>query len=188
MKKIAFAALAATVFSMPVAAHAGGYVQVQSGLDAVSALDESKEGVAYGVALGYDVPVSSNMFVGIEGSVDDSSTKYCIRNIDVLGDKACLRTGRDLAVVGRVGANLSETSQLYVLVGYTNARLRLTYDDGATGIDNFSYGENGDGVRLGAGYKQNFGTNLFGKVEYRYSNYESDFSRHNVLAAIGFNF
>ncbi|GLT01161.1 hypothetical protein GCM10007897_25520 [Sphingobium jiangsuense] len=188
MKKIAVAALAASVFALPAVAHAGGYIQVQGGLDAVSALDESKEGFAYGAAVGYDVPVSSNMFVGVEGSVDDSSTKYCIRSIDVVGDKACLRTGRDLSVVARVGTNLSEAGQLYVLAGYTNARLRLTYDDGATGANNFAYGENGDGLRLGAGYKHNFGQNLFGKIEYRYSNYESDISRHNVLAAVGFNF
>ncbi len=185
MKKISLAVIAAAAIALPVSANAQGYIQVQSGLDSLSVEGSSTEGVAYGVAVGYDVPVSANMFAGIEGSVDDSSAKECARNVDVIGDRLCVKTGRDLAVVARVGANLSETDQLYVLAGYTNARVKATYDDG---VDRYSAGANGDGLRLGAGYKHNFAGNLFGKIEYRYSNYEADVSRHNVLAAIGMNF
>lgn len=186
MKKFAFVALAATAAVLPAAAHAeGAYVQVQSGLDSISVAGESDEGVAYGVALGYDVAVSGNLFVGIELSADDSTTKECADDVLAVGDRACVKTGRDLSAVVRFGVNMSEASQLYVLGGYTNARIKATYDDGVTTT---SAADNGDGFRLGAGYKHNFGGNLFGKLEYRYSNYEADISRHNVLAAIGFNF
>lgn len=186
MNKLCFVALAATAFAMPAVAQAeGGYIQVQSGLDSISVAGETDEGVAYGVAVGYDVAIDSNWFAGIELSADDSSTKECASDVLAVGDRACVKTGRDLSAIARFGINMSEASQLYVLAGYTNARLKATYDDGVTTV---SAGDNGDGFRLGAGYKHNFGSNLFGKIEYRYSNYEADFSRHNVLAAIGFNF
>lgn len=185
MKKITFAALAAGALVLPAAANAQAYVQVQTGLDSVSVSGDSDEGIAYGVAAGYDFPIGEKMFIGIEGSVDDSSTKECARNVLVVGDKTCIKTGRDLAAVVRLGTNLSASSQLYVLGGYTNARLKVTYDDG---VNSASVGENGDGFRLGAGFKQNFSQNFFGKVEYRYSNYEGGFSRHNGLVAVGVNF
>lgn len=184
MKKIAFAVLAVSA-ALPTAAHAGGYIQVQTGIDSVSADGESDEGVAFGVAAGYDFPIGETMFVGIEGSVDDSTTKECVTDILVIGDEGCLKTGRDLSAVARLGTKLGEKSKLYVLGGYTNARLKVTYDDGVTSE---SIGENGDGFRLGAGYSHNFAQNFFGKLEYRYSNYEGDFSRHNGLVAVGLNF
>ena len=60
--------------------------------------------------------------------------------------------------------------------------------------------------RVGAGVEQKFGTNLFGKVEYRYSNYKEgeidfeaedipdsdrfdiDTDRHQVVASVGMRF
>ncbi|MGD9664743.1 MAG: outer membrane protein [Novosphingobium sp.] len=182
-KMFALAAVAALV--SPAVAHAQAYVQVEGGLDSVSVAGDSDEGVSYGAAIGYDFPIGETLFVGIEGSIDDSSTKECASDVLVLGDKACIKTGRDLAATVHVGAKLAEMTKFYVLAGYTNARIRATYDDGVT---KGSVGENGDGFRLGAGLKQNFGERFFGKVEYRYSNYESDFSRHNGLVAIGMEF
>lgn len=183
MKKIAFAVLAVSA-ALPTAAHAGGYIQVQTGIDSVSVADESDEGVAFGVAAGYDFPIGETMFVGIEGSVDDSTTKECVTDA-VFGDEACVKSGRDLSAVVRLGTNLSDASQLYVLGGYTNARIKATYDNGVVLEKDAT---NGDGLRLGAGYKHNFAENFFGKLEYRYSNYEGDFSRHNGLVAVGMNF
>jgi len=183
MKKIVI--VGAALIAMPAAANAQGYAQIQTGFDSVSVLGESDEGIAYGGAIGYDFTVGGNWFIGVEGSIDDSSTKYCVSDVDVVGDRLCAKTGRDLSAVLRLGTNLGEKGQLYVLGGYTNARLKLTYTDG---VDSESIGDNGDGFRLGAGYKQNFSGNLYGKIEYRYSNYESDFSRHNALVALGMNF
>ncbi|WP_230279788.1 outer membrane protein [Croceicoccus sp. Ery15] len=184
MKKIAVVAAAAVV-AFPAAAHAQAYVQVQAGLDSVSVEGESEEGVAYGGAIGYDFALTDNWFVGVEGSIDDSTTKACVSDVLSIDDEVCVKTGRDLAVVGRIGTKLGEASQIYVLGGYTNARIKATYDDG---VDSFSEGDNGDGFRLGAGYRLNFSENMFGKLEYRYSNYESDFSRHNALVAVGMSF
>ena len=185
MKKYTTFALAAAAVVMPAAAHAQAYVQVEAGLDSVSVQGESDEGVAFGAAIGYDFPLGDSAFIGIEGSIDDSSTKECADDVILVGDELCLKTGRDLAATVHIGTKLGEKTKIYALGGYTNARIKLTYDDGVTSD---SVGDNGDGWRLGAGVKHNFGEKFFGKVEYRYSNYESDFSRHNALIALGMDF
>lgn len=184
MKSYIFAAVVMSVAATPAFAK-GAYVQVQGGYDKISVAGSSADGIAYGVAAGYDFALSDKAFIGVEASLDDSSTKECESDILALGDRLCALAGRDIAAVARLGYNLSEASQLYVLAGYTNARLKVTYDDG---ISKASVADNGDGFRVGAGYKHNFGEKLFGKLEYRYSNYEADFSRNQVLAAIGVNF
>ncbi|EIZ78609.1 opacity protein [Novosphingobium sp. Rr 2-17] len=185
MNKFALVAAAAALLAVPATANAQAYVQVTGGLDSLSNSGDSSEGVAYGVAAGYDAPVRSNMFVGFEGSVSDSTVKECAGSVVNDGFRVCAKTGRDLAAVVRVGTQVGATSKLYVLGGYTNARVIATYRDDA---GRFSDGSNLDGFRLGAGYEKNFSDKFFGKIEYRYSNYESDFSRHNVLAGVGVKF
>lgn len=182
MKIYLAAAIAAATLIAPVAANAQAYVQAQVGLDAVDVDGYSDEGVAFGVAAGYQAPIGGNLFAGIEAGIDDSTTKYC----ETYGEaRECLKSGRDLSVVARVGTNLTPTGQLYVLGGYTNARLKATYRD-ADFSD--SDGVNLDGFRLGAGFRHTFSTNMFAKIEYRYSDYEYDVSRHNAILAVGMNF
>jgi outer membrane immunogenic protein len=77
---------------------------------------------------------------------------------------------------------------LYAKAGYTNARVKVSYDDGDTGVDNFNYHRNLDGIRLGVGAEYAVGPNSFVKAEYRYSNYEKGFSRNQALAGFGFRF
>ena len=185
MKKLTIAALAAAVAVLPAAANAQAYVQVETGLDVVDTDVGNDEGILYGVAAGYEFPLGSNVFAAVEAGISDSTTKECARNVDVVGDKACIKAGRDLSATLRLGTNLSENSKIYALGGYTNARIKATYDDG---FDRYSDGVNLDGFRLGAGYQHNFGQNLFGKIEYRYSNYEQGFERHQGVVAVGAKF
>lgn len=182
MKKLAALGTVAALFAVPAVAQAQAFVQAETGLDSISFDGESDQGVSYGVTAGYDLPLSNGMFVGVQGTVADSTTKECA----TAGvERLCLRTGRDLAAVVRLGTQAGERTKLYVLGGYTNARLRLTYTDGTTRL---SEGENGDGFRLGAGAQYDLTGNLFVKAEYRYSNYEGDFSRHNAIVALGAKF
>lgn len=185
MKKITLAALAAAAAVLPAAAHAQAYVQVETGLDAVDLNPGKDEGVLYGVSAGYEVPLGNNLFAALEAGLSDSSTKECARDLFVPNDKLCVKSGRDISATLRFGTNLSEASKLYVLGGYTNGRIRATYQDN---LGKDSDGVNLDGFRLGAGYQHNFGQNLFGKIEYRYSNYEQGVERHNGVVAIGMNF
>ncbi|HEX9932395.1 MAG TPA: outer membrane beta-barrel protein [Allosphingosinicella sp.] len=75
---------------------------------------------------------------------------------------------------------------VYALAGYTNGRFRIDYDP-ANGPAT-SVSEDLDGVRVGAGFQQGFGNNLYTKVEYRYSNYEAGAERHQVIAGLGIAF
>lgn len=185
MKTFAMAGLAAALFAVPAAAQAQAFIQAETGLDNVSVYGESKSGVTYGVSAGYDMNISNGMFIGIQGTVADSSTKYCERDFFLTNDRWCLRTGRDLAAVARLGTSMGERSKLYVLGGYTNARVRETYE--FANID-VSEGESGSGFRLGAGTQYDLSSTLFLKAEYRYSNYEGDFTRHNGVIALGAKF
>lgn len=192
MKKLSIAALAAAAAIVPAAAHAQAYVQIETGLDSVHVLGESDEGVLYGIAAGYEFPLGGSVFAGVEAGIADSTTKECeslsyspAPPFSAYTETACLKSGRDISAVVRLGTRLGEESAIYILGGYTNARLKATWDDG---YSKYSAGDNGDGFRLGAGYQHTFGKNFFGKVEYRYSNYEGDFSRHNGVVAVGVNF
>ncbi|QZP08348.1 porin family protein [Caenibius sp. WL] len=180
MKKITLAALAAAAAVLPAAAHAQAYVQVETGLDAVdTSVLGNDEGVLYGVSAGYEVPLGNNLFAALEAGLSDSSTKECVR-ID--GERDCIKSGRDISATLRFGTNLSEAAKLYALGGYTNARVKATYAGETYDAVNL------DGFRLGAGYQHNFGQNLFGKIEYRYSNYEQGVERHQGVVAIGAKF
>ena len=78
---------------------------------------------------------------------------------------------------------------LYAKAGYTNARIGLDYEDGTAATDpDFSIGTNLDGVRAGAGAQFGIGENTYLKTEYRYSNYEQGFDRHQVVAGFGLRF
>jgi outer membrane immunogenic protein len=95
--------------------------------------------------------------------------------------------GRDIYVGARVGTTVGANTLLYAKAGYTNARVRTTYDGPGTALD-FDVGENLDGFRVGAGAEFALGPNSFLKTEYRYSNYEQDFAKHQVVAGFGFRF
>ena len=96
-------------------------------------------------------------------------------------NRAVVSTGRDLYVGARVTAAVNPKLNLYGKVGYTNARIKGE-------INGFKDAANGDGVRFGLGAQLGLGGNTYGLVEYRYSNYESDVSRNQVLAGLGLRF
>lgn len=181
------AALAAAVVASPSFAK-GFHADAHVGYDRVSIEGERSSGVVYGGAVGYDLPVSGNVFLGIEAGIDGSSVKECFT--DGI-DTACLKAGRDLSVVGRLGTALGGNGKLYALAGYTNQRLKATLTGPSFG--NLSDGVNEDGYRLGAGYQFAFTKRVYGKLEYRYSHYhDSDLdvslNRHSVIAGVGFGF
>lgn len=67
--------------------------------------------------------------------------------------------------------------------GYTNARIRATVEEAGTITRDSA---NADGIRAGIGAQFAVGTNAYVGGEYRYSNYESDFSRHQAVLTLGF--
>ncbi|HEX8578510.1 MAG TPA: porin family protein [Allosphingosinicella sp.] len=188
MKKVLIA-LAATTAAFAIAAPAcaeGFRAEIHTGLDVVDADSDSENGIMYGVGIGYDIAVSPKWEVGIDLSADLASTEGCEKSVIVTNDTACVDAKRDLAAAVRVGYKVSDKGTLYALAGYTNARFRATYITPANVTTRDS--ANLDGIRLGLGYQHAFGERVYGKVEYRYSNYEGDITRHQGLIGVGVKF
>jgi outer membrane immunogenic protein len=155
---------------------AGGFrAEVHGGWDRIKndILGSRESGVSYGVSLGYDFDITENFFMGIEGGVDDSTTKECFLD-------TCLKAGLDVGGVVRIGYQIQE-AKLYAIGGYSHAKLTLVDD-----VDSIS--EWGDGWRVGAGYELNFESGVYTKVEYRYTNYSAGFERHLVMVGVGYQF
>ncbi|EZP65394.1 Opacity protein precursor [Sphingomonas paucimobilis] len=200
MKKILIATAALTAFSAPALAQeatnfGGAKIGAVIGYDKVrlEALgdDGSKDGFLYGVNAGYDFDLGTAL-VGIEGELADSTTKEGAEDVFVLGDEISLHAARDLYIGARVGFPVSDNVLLYAKAGYTNARVKLKYDDG---VDTFTEGRNLDGWRVGAGAEYVM-AQTFARLEYRYSEYENNDdlgatiepSRHQVALIAGFRF
>ena len=187
MKKFVFILFSTSAILVASPAAAQGFrAEVHGGWDHASSDDQGESGIVYGVGLGYDLPVGERMTVGVDLSADLSSVDECETSVLAANDRACLDAGRDLAAALRLGYKVSDQGTIYALAGYTNARFRFDYTTpaGVTTRD----GANLDGFRLGAGYQHAFGEKVYGKVEYRYSNYEADVTRHQVLLGVGVNF
>jgi len=183
------AALASTVVASPVFAQDAGPAATEpsfSGFKAEAVAGISEE-VFVGGALGYDWQKGRFVF-GVEGEATTSVEKDCEVLTPSFQDRVCLKLGRDLYAGGRVGVVLGRGTLLYGKAGYTNLRLKDTYDPGTSGGTAFEFTRHLDGVRVGAGLEQKLGSNAYIKGEYRYSNYESNNWKHDGLVGIGFRF
>lgn len=178
MKKIALALAALTLPAVPAlaqddSAFAGPSATVVTGYDVVDLNTpgvRNPDGVVYGLGLGYDIQKGRTVF-GIEAEVADSSAKL------KAGAITAAETGRDLYIGGRIGMVAGSRALIYAKVGYTNARLLSSFGNG-----------NLDGVRVGAGIEYKMTDAIFGKIEYRYSNYEGGVERQQGLAGLGVRF
>ena len=196
-------AAAAPAFAQDTASAAdapftGPHIEALAGYDNVGGTDNGRDGFLYGIAAGYDFQLGGAV-AGIEGEYADSTTRGSTTDLALIGDSAGLRTDRDLYIGARLGVAVTPSTLLYAKGGYTNARFKTVYNDGAGGTTNF--GNTTDGYRLGAGVEQKF--NLFGpsgfvKAEYRYSNYRNldvgntdvaiDLDRHQAVVGVGVRF
>lgn len=170
-------------------------------------IDQSIEGVAYGVGVGYDFAVGDSIVLGIDAEITESTADTESAEAPV-GFNLEYDAGRDIYVGGRIGVRAGDNALLYARGGYTNARLNLLASDGT---------EDGraeidlDGWRAGAGAEYALSNNMFVKAEYRYSNYQeaefdfigddlvdpdtgesprvsTDLDRHQVMLGVGFRF
>lgn len=173
-------------FDGPYIAALGGYDKVQ--VDTPIG-DGSDDGILFGGVVGFDKNINGAVF-GIEGEYSDSNVKETVSNALVRGDRASLKTGRDLYAGIRIGGEVTPGVMLYAKGGYTNAKVKASYSDG---VDTISGSDELDGYRLGAGVETTV-RGLLGRLEYRYSdygNYEGlglQPDRHQVAAMIGYRF
>jgi outer membrane immunogenic protein len=159
---------------------------IRSSSPATASLEGDDDGVTYGVALGYDQAIGERVIVGVEAAVDLSEAGFSGRAGNVGYD---IDAKRDIEAAVRLGTKLVDNVLLYGKVGYTNARVRSrVMIGGTTGTTTFVESENGDGVRVGGGLEVALTDQFFAKAEYRYSDYEADVSRNQVLTGVGFRF
>lgn len=193
MRKYVFAALLAASAAVPAFAQdsapfTGPRIEAIVGYDKADIEGEGSDGIVYGVGVGYDFQMGGAV-LGIEAEASDSTVDECITGVVIATDELCGKLGRDLYVGGRVGAVVGSRALLYAKAGYTNGRVKLDYEDGtASTVPDFSTGENLDGIRAGGGVEFALSPNAFIKAEYRYSNYEQGFEKHQGVAGVGFRF
>jgi outer membrane immunogenic protein len=168
------AAVAAIALSAtPAAAQtvpAGPRIEALVGYDRVKIAGEHEGGLFGGGGAGYDVAVG-NVALGADVEATLANTDYDLGTAEI-------KAGRDLYAGGRLTFGLGENLLGYLKAGYTNARVKLT---------GFG-GENLDGVRVGAGVQYLLNGNAYVGGEYRYSNYQDGFARHQLAAVLGTRF
>jgi outer membrane immunogenic protein len=188
-----------------------GYGSLGTGEDPDTGLDndqgdQSIEGAVFGVGVGYDFDLGG-LVAGVEGEFTESTGEQeNDETINGINFTSSIETGRDLYVGGRLGFVATPTTLVYAKAGYTNTSLESAIEGGN---DRFELDTNIDGWRIGAGIEQLFGPNAYGKLEYRYSNYNNldfsddfdidnfeaedfdtdiDLDRHQVMVGFGFRF
>lgn len=188
-----FAAAAVAALAFSGQAHAADFVgpraEVTVGADRLkfdlgnvgTAGSRKAHGVSVGGAIGYDVPLGG-LIAGVEAGI---STSTADRSFSDGVNSLTIDAGRDIELSGRIGAPIGTRTLLYGKAGYTNLRIGTELDvAGATSGSK----TNLDGYRLGLGVEQGLGANTYAKAEYRYSNYEQDVTKNELLAGFGIRF
>lgn len=166
------AAVSAVVAVAPASARDfnGGYAGVALALDNFQG-SGSAEGIGFsGVGAsgfaGYDVPLSTNVFAGVEANIDVNTA-----DVDGLIDAKW-----GWGVSGRLGTKLNDSTGLYARVGYAREKLS------AGGSSWF------DGVRYGAGIETAVTENVSVRAEFSQFNYESDLINNQGTLGVVFSF
>lgn len=164
-------------------------------------VDQSIDGVAYGVGAGYDFDFGSAV-LGIEGEFmkSEAQTDFDTTGFTTFG-VSNIEAGRDLYLGARAGFKASPRTLLYVKAGYTNAKMNVLATDNMTDVETDL---NLDGWRAGAGAEMAITDNIYLKGEYRYSQYQEgeveapsgletdrfdvDLDRHQVMFGVGARF
>lgn len=174
------AALVAT--SASAADIAGPRVEAVIGWDQVSLSGiGNRSGFMYGLGLGYDFAIGETVSLGVDGEIAGSTGSL---NVTDGFDFYNVSAGRDLYVGARITGKVAENVAVYAKGGYSNARISLKTNDPVFG----NLSDNGDGFRLGAGAQYLLGGGAYIGAEYRYTNYEGDFSRNQIVATLGYRF
>lgn len=174
MKSVFVVAAVSAVVAVAAPASArdfnGGYAGVAATLDNIQG-SGSAEGIGFsGVGVsgfaGYDVPVSTNVFVGVEGNID-------VNTADAFGIDAKWGWG----VSGRLGTNLNDSTGLYARVGYARNKLNA----GGTKLWL-------DGVRYGAGVETRLTDSLSLRAEFSQFNFEQSLINNQGTIGVVFGF
>jgi len=158
---------------------------------------DEKSGIVYGVEAGYEYVPEGPVLIGAYAGVEGSNIKDCQGNS--AGDRFCLKRRRNFTVGARLGYVMSR-GVVYLKGGYSNGRLKQVYNDADFPEASFHRAKNFGGFHLGAGGEVMISDNVYGKLEYVYTNYSNERTfqngvlenfgsrRHQVIAGVGLRF
>lgn len=180
-------AAAAPAIGQEPAGHRGLRVEAIAGYDRIGVDGVSADGPAYGLGLGYDFRIGS-LVAGVEAEAGDSGTDECARSPGASSLWRCVAGGRDLYAGARLGIAVGPSTLLYAKAGYANSRVTLEPEMTVPVFPPLVFRRQLDGIRAGAGVEIGLGSRFFVKSEYRYTNYEDGFDRHQLVGGVGVRF
>jgi outer membrane immunogenic protein len=146
-------------------------------LDQTVRVDPLDSSVAYGIEAGYDMPLGRRALVGAYAGAQMTEAEICreITNNDV----GCAKVKRSAAAGVRAGVIIGPGAMVYAKGGWSMGATRLGYIDLEEAADDDDYEpyareKTRHGFHLGAGLEVPFGFNVYGKVEYSYTDYGRD--------------
>ncbi|MCJ8158508.1 outer membrane protein [Sphingomonas sp. LaA6.9] len=147
--------------------------------DAFGGGKQSQSGFLYGIAAGYDFQTGPMSFgIDVEFSDATSGDQFDLQGIAADGQAvaatANVDVGGDFYIGGRAGYVVSPGILLYLRGGYTHEKVDIDGSGTKAGTPfTFDDGIGLDGFRLGVGSEIKLTDMIFGRVEYRYSNYNN---------------
>ena len=178
MRILVAAAFAAAIIATPALAQdedfSGFHIVAVGGAESTQSNGINKTGVVYGASVGFDGDVGGAI-IGAEAEGTLGTVKWCTTG------PVCVDSGRDLYGGVRIGKRISSNNMVYIKAGYTNARVNVSTGGPTVASTDL------DGVRVGLGLEGRSKNMLF-RAEYRYSNYEAGFTRHQIVLGVGFHF
>lgn len=147
--------------------------------------DFGNKGVAVGAAVGVDTDIGAKGFVGASLGFDDSAAKECVQNYLNTGADVCVKANRDITAELRLGIKSSDATKFYVTGGYSDLKLKAT---ATYGTNTASESGSVNGFKLGLGYEQFIGQNIFTRLEYRHGSYQSDVKTDELMPTLGIKF
>lgn len=188
---VSLAGVAALVATPAMAeTFSGPYVGVEVGLDnyEVNASDVfapgddydglSGNGIVGGIYAGYDIPLGTNLFAGIEAKASLSDAKM---TYDDTIDTLRLKAKETFGASARLGVMVNDSTGIYGRAGWANTKFKVA----SNGV---SDSDHDDALTLGAGLETRIGAATSVRIEYNRADY-SDFVKNNqITAGVGFRF
>ena len=157
----------------------------------------NSDGVLYGISAGYDLPVGSGLYVGVEGNYDMFDNERCET---LSSESLCIDQKPAWSLGGRLGSRFSPRGMIYAGAAYTEGKAELRYENELDGSNDFAESARRGGVRLSAGAEYRISANIYAKAEFRYIDYSDwsetygsqrvtlGFDRNQIVAGLGVRF
>jgi opacity protein-like surface antigen len=197
------ALLAATAVAVPATAaeFSGFRAEIQGGWDNPVAnhdiydasnnfqytYHESHSGFMYGGEVGYDFPVSEKIIIGALANVGGTTVKLQ-PNLPTNFYSTNANVGVNWNIAARAGVKVADSTLLYTSLGYSNTEIHYYTTNSNNSALSFEDSHRYGGFLVAAGVEQAFAERFYGKLEYRYGDYQSGVSRNQIVAGVGMRF